>query len=403
KGASVLLGHNILRHDILAAKAVSPDATFINLPVIDTLFLSPLAFPENPYHSLVKDYKLVRSGKNDPVADARLTLAVFEDQVAALKALEESRPGILGYYAFAVEALGAGMRELLNELGGDTLSPESARDVFIRLSKGKICEGAFDTVWREFSHEGSKRVVLAYVLSWVLVSGSNSVMPPWVSHRFPKITDIIRTLRYACGDDTCEYCRANNNSVALLKNYFGFDAYRTLPDGRPLQQEVIEAGLQGVSLLGILPTGGGKSICYQIPALHRYHRLGELTVIISPLKALMKDQVDNLNRATGTEVAAAINGSLTLPERGAVMEKVRLGDVGILYISPEQLRNRSVADLIRSRTVGCWVFDEAHCLSKWGHDFRPDYLHVAEFIAAYGKAVKRPPLVGTFTATAKKD
>ena len=79
-------------------------------------------------------------------------------------------------------------------------------------------------------------------------------------------------------------------------------------------------------------------------------------MVISPLKALMKDQVDNLNWATGTEVATAINGSLTLPERGAVMERVRLGDVGILYISPEQLRNESVAKLIASRTVGCWNF-----------------------------------------------
>ncbi|MCK5097307.1 MAG: ATP-dependent DNA helicase RecQ, partial [Desulfobacteraceae bacterium] len=185
--------------------------------------------------------------------------------------------------------------------------------------------------------------------------------------------------------------------------YFGFETYRTLVDGRPLQQEIIESNLNGKSVLGILPTGGGKSICYQIPALHRYSRLGELTVVISPLKALMKDQVDNLNKATGTESAAAINGSLTLPERGAVMEKVRLGDIGILYISPEQLRNFSIAELIKTRDVGCWVFDEAHCLSKWGHDFRPDYLHVSEFISEYCAACKGYPLVGAFTATAKKD
>jgi ATP-dependent DNA helicase RecQ len=131
--------------------------------------------------------------------------------------------------------------------------------------------------------------------------------------------------------------------------------------------------------------------------------LGELTVVVSPLKALMKDQMDNLNRVTGMESAAAINGSLTLPERGAVMEKVRLGDVGLLYVSPEQLRNKSVADLIKTRDVGYWVFDEAHCLSKWGHDFRPDYLHITEFISNYCKECGMEPLVGAFTATAKKD
>ncbi|WP_291346296.1 DEAD/DEAH box helicase, partial [Desulfobacula sp.] len=220
-----------------------------------------------------------------------------------------------------------------------------------------------------------KRPVLAYALSWLRVSGGNSVIPPWVKHEFPEIPTIIAKLRYACGSDDCEYCRENNDSEKLLKKYFGFDEYRRLPDGRKLQKEIIDSNLGGNSLLGILPTGGGKSICYQIPALHRYHRTGELTVVISPLKALMKDQVDNLNKTTGMESAGAINGSLTLPERGDVMEKVRLGDIGVLYISPEQLRNFSVAELIGSRDVGCWVFDEAHCLSKWGHDFRPDYLN----------------------------
>src|SRR6056297_3753185 len=111
----------------------------------------------------------------------------------------------------------------------------------------------------------------------------------------------------------------------------------------------------------------------------------------------MKDQVDNLNHATGTQAAAAINGSLTLPERGAVVEKVRLGDIGLLYISPEQLRNKSVVELIASRQVGCWIFDEAHCLSKWGHDFRPDYLHVAQFIQKQHKPPKPSPLIGAFT------
>src|SRR6056297_3701613 len=117
----------------------------------------------------------------------------------------------------------------------------------------------------------------------------------------------------------------------------------------------------------------------------------------------MKDQVDNLNHATGTQAAAAINGSLTLPERGAVVEKVRLGDIGLLYISPEQLRNKSVVELIASLQVGCWVFDEAHCLSKWGHDFRTDYLYEARFIREFCEKQKVPiPAIACFTATAKK-
>jgi len=236
-----------------------------------------------------------------------------------------------------------------------------------------------------------------------MVSGSNSIIPPWVRHEFIDISKIVKKLRYGCNNKDCLYCRENNDSIKLLKKYFGFEEYRTLADGRMLQKQIVDSSLEGKSLLAILPTGGGKSMCYQIPALHRYERLGKLTLVISPLKALMKDQVDNLNKATGFECAAAINGSLTLPERGAVMEKVRLGDIGILYISPEQLRNFTIAELIRTRDVGCWVFDEAHCLSKWGHDFRPDYLNVSNFINDYSKKIKRHALVGAFTATAKKD
>ena len=118
----------------------------------------------------------------------------------------------------------------------------------------------------------------------------------------------------------------------------------------------------------------------------------------------MKDQVDNLVKKTGTIGAAAISGLLTPPERGDVMERVRLGDIAILYISPEQLRNRSVGNLLAGREIGCWVFDEARCLSKWVHDFRPDYLCAGRFIRALAErqGLAVPP-VACFTATAKPD
>jgi len=156
--------------------------------------------------------------------------------------------------------------------------------------------------------------------------------------------------------------------------------------------------------LAILPTGGGKSLCYQIPALARNFRRGVLTIVISPLQALMKDQVDGLASKTGTMFSAAIYGMLTPPERGEILERVRLGDIAILYVSPEQLRNKSLADAISQREIGCWVFDEAHCLSKWGHDFRPDYLYAARFIREFSQRQQTPiPPIACFTATAKRD
>ncbi|MBU1168670.1 MAG: RecQ family ATP-dependent DNA helicase [Proteobacteria bacterium] len=404
RDADFILGHNIVNHDLAVARDIHPEAGFLKLPVIDTLFLSPLAFPENPYHKLVKDYKLVKHSKNDPVADARLARAVFDDQLAAFVDLNAREPGLLSVYNFAFELSNiTGLSQVFHCLSGPAPDEAAAKFRFREICRGKVCDTGLETVWNACCSHPSKRPMLAYILSWIRVSGGNSIIPPWVKHEFNEIASWVRTLRYACGNDSCAYCLTNHDSEALLKQFFGFEHYRALSDGRVLQKEIIEANLAGKSLLGILPTGGGKSICYQIPALHRYHRLGDLTVVISPLKALMKDQVDNLNSSTGMESSAAINGSLTLPERGAVMDKVRLGDIGLLYISPEQLRNISIAELIKTRDVGCWVFDEAHCLSKWGHDFRPDYLHVTEFISNYVKASKTFPLVGAFTATAKKD
>ena len=131
-----------------------------------------------------------------------------------------------------------------------------------------------------------------------------------------------------------------------------------------------------------------------------YWRAGQLTVIVSPLQSLMKDQVDNLVTA-GVTCAVTTNGLLTPLERRAALDKIRLGDAGIVLVSPEQFRSRTFAEAIRMREIATWVFDEAHCLSKWGHDFRTDYLYVSRFIREHFGAQRAP--VACFTATAKPD
>ncbi|MEZ5769877.1 MAG: RecQ family ATP-dependent DNA helicase, partial [Paracoccaceae bacterium] len=170
--------------------------------------------------------------------------------------------------------------------------------------------------------------------------------------------------------------------------------------GRPLQERIVADAMAGKSLLGILPTGTGKSVCYQIPALSRYDKTGALTVVISPLVALMADQVQGLVRA-GVSSAVTVNGLLSLPERHDALEKVRMGDAAILLISPEQLRSVSVRSALQQREVGLWVLDEAHCISKWGHDFRPDYRYVSRFIKETSGDDPAPVLC--LTATAKPE
>ena len=170
---------------------------------------------------------------------------------------------------------------------------------------------------------------------------------------------------------------------------------------RPMQQSIAETAMAGKHVLGIMPTGAGKSLCYQVPALSRYEKTGALTVVISPLVALMADQVAGLE-ARGISSCVTINGLLSMPERTEALDRVRLGDASILIISPEQLRNRSLRRVLDQREIGAWVMDEAHCLSRWGHDFRPDYRYVGRFIRKKAGEEPIPPVL-CLTATAKPD
>src|SRR5512138_1803015 len=150
-------------------------------------------------------------------------------------------------------------------------------------------------------------------------------------------------------------------AASILKDTFGYDTFR------PLQREVIENVLNKRDTLAVMPTGGGKSLCYQIPAL----LFDGLTVVVSPLIALMKDQVEQL-RAAGVP-ALFLNSSLGPEEYQRNMEQVRAGSVKLLYVAPETLLTQRLFGLLSSLRVDCLTIDEAHCISEWGHDFRPEY------------------------------
>lgn len=411
--ATFALGHNLLGHDLPLLETHAPQLSLLSKPVIDTLYLSPLAFPENPYHRLVKDYKLVRQSVNDPVADARLAASIFADQWEAFAQLRQQNPPVLDFYRFCFEnsegpaSKWGGVCEVFKRLGASAIELEDSIKILSEVTEGKVCKPALRTVTKQYIWDPEECATLAYCVAWLRVSGHNSVLPPWVRKNFTGTVSILKQLRdIPCDDPECGYCRENHEPTRQLSRYFGFSTFRPqpeTPERKSLQEVIVRHGMSDQSQLAILPTGGGKSLCYQLPALVRNHRRGTLTIVISPLQALMKDQVDNLVAKTGTPFAAALYGMLTPPERGQVLESVRLGDIAILYVSPEQLRNRSFKEVISQREIGCWVFDEAHCLSKWGHDFRTDYLYAARFIREFCEEQKVPiPPIACFTATAKK-
>ncbi len=175
-----------------------------------------------------------------------------------------------------------------------------------------------------------------------------------------------------------------------LATHFGFDEFR------PGQEKVIGALLDGRSALAVFPTGGGKSLCYQLPAL----RIQGLTVVVSPLIALMKDQIDFLQKRGIS--AARLDSSLTAAEVVAVNESIQNGSLKLLYVAPERFNNERFVGEMKRAQIGLFAIDEAHCISEWGHNFRPDYLKLAEIVKSIG-AERVLALTATATPTVVAD
>ena len=390
-----ICGHNIINHD-LKYTALRGNST-----IIDTLFLSPLLFPKRPYHKLVKDDKLQVDELNNPANDSMKARDLLNDEIAEWHQLSHDRQEI--YYQLLHQTREfegffkyVGYSKPSSFIGRILRPQQEWIQLILKEFDGKVCSHAdFNILVKKYPIE------LAYCLAVIGADDIFSITPAWVTRNYPQVVNVMNMLRNTSCED-CSYCRQRLDAHNGLKEFFGYDEFRTF-DGIPMQQQAVESAIRGESLLTIFPTGGGKSLTFQLPALMEGRNTHGLTVVISPLQSLMKDQVDNL-AARGISEAVTINGLLDPIERATAIQQVAEGTANLLYIAPEMLRSKTIEKLLISRNVVRFVIDEAHCFSAWGHDFRVDYLYIGDFIRNLQnkKQLSQPIAVSCFTATAKQ-
>jgi len=398
KGSRFVCGHNILNHDIKYIGNTLVDAGVSPANIIDTLFLSPLLFPTKPYHALLKDDKLQSEETNNPLNDSIKARDLFYDEVAAFKQADEVIQQIFYLLLHDKREFHAFFRFIDYSV---TTTREDLEELIRQKFKNEICErvnlaGMISETPVELAYG------LSLVHSFIQHQKRHSITPPWVLRNFPGVEGIMFRLRNKPCVSGCAYCNNVLNAHVGLKRFFGYDSFRSY-EGEPLQEKAVKAAINNKSILAVFPTGGGKSITFQIPALISGETSRGLTIVISPLQSLMKDQVDNLEKSGITD-AVTINGLLDPIERAKSFERVEDGSASILYISPESLRSKTIERLILGRKISRFVIDEAHCFSSWGQDFRVDYLYIGDFIKSIQekKNLEEGIPVSCFTATAKQ-
>lgn len=391
KDADILCGHNILKHDLQYLIPFFKAEGIKITDAIDTLPLSALLFPDKPYHKLVKDEKLQSEESNNPLNDAIKAKILFLDEKEQFNELNIHLKSIF----FLLLSNQPGFKSFFRTQ--DFRPSENDICTLIKTFFQKnICTNA--SIERFILENPTE---LAYALAIIQVKDKKSISPPWVLKTYPKVDSILTLLRNTRCIKGCNYCDEQLNILGGLKKFFDFDAFRPI-GGEPLQEKAVQAAVDNKSILAVFPTGGGKSLTFQLPALIAGETTRGLTVVISPLQSLMKDQVDNLERIGITE-AVTVNGLLDPIDRAKSLYRVENGSASMLYISPEALRSKSIDRLLLGRKIARFVIDEAHCFSSWGQDFRVDYLYIAEFIKNLQekKGLSEPIPISCFTATAK--
>lgn len=396
EGAEFVCGHNVFGHDL---KYIGNNLHSIGIytdAIIDTLYLSPLLFPAKPYHALLKDDKLNVDERNNPLNDSIKAKDLFYSELNAFRKLDATMQEIFFFLLRDKKEF----RAFFSFIDYSSTRTEIGSLIQEKFSNHICFNAELNAIIDDYPVELA--YCLALLSTFIENNNLQSITPPWVLKRFPMVEQLIRKLRNKPCITGCSYCDSVLYAQRGLKKFFGFDSFRKY-GGESLQENAVRAAINNKSILAVFPTGGGKSITFQIPAFISGEATSALTVVISPLQSLMKDQVDNLEKIQIT-TAVTINGLLDPIERAKSIERVENGSAHLLYLSPESLRSKTIENLLLNRKIARFVIDEAHCLSSWGQDFRVDYLYIADFIKSIQakKNLDETIPVSCFTATAKQ-